>query len=141
MFDSNTNENPTTRQITGFLIDVQKETAEAVTVNHDLHSFYDIIGCRLIDMPTRRIGVRNGRCYTIICDDEGLFAEVPKISAIDSMGQTQLIGNLFIVKPDGMGDITSLDEDDIKYLKRFIQLESTRMFPRPYPMLHQVEYA
>lgn len=128
-------------KITGMLIDVANEKASVSTIDNELHAFYDILGCSLIEMPTRRIGGRKGRCYTIICDEEGLFAEQPKISAIDNMGQPMLVGNLFIVKVNDEGETISLGPDDIKYLERFIQLQGTRKYPRPYPMLHQVEYA
>lgn len=140
-YEGTTKGENTMKKITGMLIDVANEKASVVTIDHELQSFYDILGCRLVEMPTRRIGVRKGRNFTIICDEEGLFVDYPKISAIDNMGQVMLVGNLFIVKPDGEGDILSLDEDDIKYLERFIQPESTRMFPNAYPMLHQCEYA
>lgn len=127
-------------KITGYLIDVGNEKASVVTTDNSLQGFYDVLGCRLIEMPTRQIGVRDGRWYTIICDEEGLFADSPKISAIDNMGQPVLVGNLFIIKHDDMGFL-SLDEDDIQYLQRFIQLQGTRKYPNPYPMLHQCEYA
>ena len=128
-------------KITGMLIDVANEKASVVTIDRDLHAYYDILGCSLIDMPTRRIGGRKGRCYTIICDEEGLFAEQPKISAIDNLGQPMLVGNLFIINVNDKGETISLSDDDIKYLERFIQLQGTRKYPRPYPMLHQCEYA
>lgn len=128
------------KKITGYLIDVAHETASVATIDHELQSFYDILGCRLVEMPTRWIGKRNGRPYVIICDEEGMFADAPKVSAIDNMGQVMLVGNLFIVKAGLEGELDSLDEDDIKYLERFISPESTRMFRSPYPMLHQCEY-
>ena len=129
------------KKITGYLIDVANEKASVATIDHELQGFYDILGCRLVEMPTRWIGVRKGRPYVIICDEEGLYADAPKVSAIDNMGQVMLVGNLFIVKAGMEGELDSLDEDDIKYLERFIQPESTRMFPNAYPMLHQCEYA
>ena len=129
------------KKITGYLIDVANEKASVMTIDHSLQGFYDILGCRLVEMPTRWIGKRNGCPYVIICDEEGLFADAPKVSAIDNMGQVMLVGNLFIVKSGIDHELESLDEDDIKYLERFIQPESTRMFPSAYPMLHQCEYA
>lgn len=127
--------------ITGYLIDVQSETHGPRTIMKGLKGYYDILGCRLIEMPTRKIGVRNGRRFTIICDDESLFVDQPKISAINNMGQPQLVGNLFIVKVDEEGNTCSLDQDDIEYLEGYVLLQCTRKFPRPYPMLHQCEYA
>lgn len=96
-------------------------------------------------MPEHQIGVNRGRFhgkrFTIICDDEALFVDQPKISAIDNLGQPMLCGNLFIVKTDDQGDTVSLDPADIKYIERFVLLQGTRKFPKPYPMLHQCEYA
>lgn len=131
--------------ITGYLIDVQNETHGPRTIEKALRGYYEIIGCRLIAMPEHQIGVNRGRFhgkrFTIICDDESLFADQPKISAIDNLGQPMLCGNLFIVKTDDQGDTVSLDPADIKYLERFVLLQGTRKFPKPYPMLHQCEYA
>ena len=131
--------------ITGYLIDVQNEAHGPRTIKKSLCGYYEIIGCRLISMPEHQIGVTCGRLhgkrYTIICDDEALFADQPKISAIDNLGQPMLCGNLFIVKTDDQGDTVSLDPDDIKYLEQFVLLQGTRKFQNPYPMLHQCEYA
>lgn len=128
-------------KITGLLIDVENETASVKTIDNTLDAFYDALNCNLVEMPTRKIGVRNGRYYTIICDEEGLFTEQPKISAIDNMGQPMLVGNLFLVKNDSDdGELKGLDEADIMYLKRFVMLQGTRNYPKPYPMLHQCEY-
>ena len=127
--------------ITGYLIDVQSETHGPRTIMKGLNGYYDILGCRLIDMTTRQIGVRNGRRYTIVCDDESMFADQPKISAIDNLGTVQLVGNLFIVRVDGEGNTVSLEPDDLAYIARFVLLQGTHKYPRPYPMLHQCEYA
>ncbi len=114
---------------------MQNETHGPRTIQRDLKEYYALLGCRLIEMPTRRIGVRNGRRYTIICDEEGLFAEQPKISAIDNLGRPMLVGNLFIVKVDEEGNTVGLDSNDIEHIKHFVQLQGTHKFPRPYPML------
>ena len=127
--------------ITAYMINVDQETAAPVEIEKDLHAYYEILGCSLIAMPTHKIGVRNGRRYTIIADDEALMKAQPKISAIDNLGNSMLCGNLLIVKVNEEGDTVGLDADDILYIERFIQLQGTRKFPRPYPMLHQCEYA
>lgn len=133
------------KTITGYLIDVQNETHGPATIEKSLQGYYKAIGCRLIAMPLHQIGVNRGRFhgkrFTIICDDEALFASQPKISAINNLGQPMLCGNLFIVKTTDDGDTVSLDPDDFKYIKRFVQLQGTHNFPKPYPMLHQCEYA
>lgn len=133
--------------ITGFLIDVYKETAQVVTVEKDLDSYYRILDCSIISMPEHRIGKgRRAPVFTIIADDEALDREPQKISAIDHKGNPMLCGNLFIVKTryseDGEREpeTVSLSLQDIEYLKGFIRLQATRKFPKPYPMLCQCEY-
>lgn len=133
------------RTITGYLIDVQNEAHGPRTIEKSLQGYYKAVGCRCISMPLHQIGANRGRFhgkrFTIICDDEALLTDQPKISAIDNLGRPMLCGNLFIVKIDDQGDTVSLDPDDVKYLERFVLLQGTHNFPRPYPMLHQCEYA
>ena len=133
--------------ITGFLIDVYKETAQVVTVDRGLSSYYNILDCDMIDIVDHRIGARTRRnpeahIFTIVCDDEALNKEPQKISAIDNAGAAMLCGNLFIVKRNSLNDreLASLEPQDIEYLKQFIMLQGTRKFPKPYPMLCQCEY-
>lgn len=137
--------NPST--ITGFLIDVYKETAQVVTVDRQLEAYYKALDCDIIDIVDHRIGAKT-RCnpeahiFTIVCDDEALNKSPQKISAIDNAGSAMLCGNLFIVKRNSLNDreLASLEPQDIEYLKQFIMLQGTRKFPKPYPMLCQCEY-
>ena len=133
--------------ITGFLIDVYKETAQVVTVDRQLESYHKALDCDIIDIVDHRIGAKTRRnpeahIFTIVCDDEALNKEPQKISAIDNAGSAMLCGNLFIVKRNALYDseLTSLEAQDIEYLKQFIMLQGTRKFPKPYPMLCQCEY-
>lgn len=133
--------------ITGFLIDVYKETAQVVTVDRQLESYYKILDCDIIGIVDHRVGAKTrsnpeAHVFAIICDDEALNKTPQKISAIDNMGSAMLCGNLFIVKrllPDD-SELASLTPDDIGYLKKYIHLQGTRKFPKPYPMLCQCEY-
>ena len=50
-------------------------------------------------------------------------------------------GNLFICNSDyENGELTSLTDDDIKYLSCFIKPQATNRYRKPYPMLHQCEF-
>lgn len=124
-------------KITGYLVDVEHNIAAPVTIEKSLDSYYGILNCDCIDITTRQIGNRE---YDIICDDEGLFKDDPKISAIDSEGNAMLCGNLFIVKFDGIEDETSLDPDDIAHIEEYIRAIATKRYPIPYPMLTCCEY-
>lgn len=128
------------KEITGILIDVTNKIASTTTITDCLDSYYNILDCTTIDMQDRIIGTDCGQQYTIVCDDEGLLKNDPKISAIDNLGQPMFVGNLFIVQINEDGDVVSLNAEDIAYLEQFISFRSTLKHPTPYPMLHQVEY-
>lgn len=126
----------TTKTIRGIFIDVKEENWTEIEIEKSLQSYYDLIDCDCIDIVSRKIG---GQYFDIICDDEGL-CNSPKISAINDMGEPMLVGNLFIVNYDGQGDITSLSDEDIDHVKKFIEMMYTHNYPEGYPMLVQVEY-
>ena len=118
--------------ITGYLIDVMNGTAGPVTIEKSIDAYYEVLDCSCIDIKSRFVD--------IICDDEGIMKADARISAIDSKGDPMLVGNLFVVKFDGVEDETSLTEDDIEYVKRNIDRFATMLHPEPYPMLTWVEY-
>lgn len=127
------------KNIYGVLLDVANKKVEAIEIADDLEKYYEILNCTCIDIVQRRIGRKN---FTIICDDEGLFSAAPKISAINNLGQAQLVGNLFIVAAgaDENGNLIGLSKSEAEYiLKRCVNLV-TRNYPDPYPMLTQCEY-
>lgn len=76
----------------------------------DLDDYYREIGCDTIDIVVRRIG---GELYDIICDDEGLLKEDPKVSAISADCRPMLVGNLIFAKHNNQGETTSLSNDDV----------------------------
>ena len=127
------------KKLRGVLVDVENKKVEAIEIADDLEKYYEILNCTCIDIVQRRIGRKN---FTIICDDEGLFSAAPKISAINNLGQAQLVGNLFIVAAgsDEDGNLIGLSKSEADYiLKRCVKL-ATRNYPDPYPMLTQCEY-
>jgi len=89
-----------------------------------LEDYYKMIGCRCIDIVTRKIG---RKYYDIVCDDEGTFVDDPLISAIDDFGRVMLVGSLIICgRADSEGELTDLDANDIKYIKKRIQKIDSR---------------
>lgn len=128
----------------GVLVDVEKETVSVVEIPDELDEFYRILNCSCIDIVSRRIGKNKAqplKRYNIVCDDEGLYKDPQKISAIDNMGQVQLVGNLFIVGgADQEGNLTSLWDSDVMWILDKVQKIGTRKFPAGYPMLTQCEY-
>ena len=124
-------------KITGILIDPESRAAGTVHIVDNLSELYRLLHCDLIDIVRRRIG---GKRYLIICDDEGLWKEEPKISAIDVFGQVMLVGALLIVNDGADGSLASLGKEDINHIMGHIHLQGTRLHPEGWPMLHQVEY-
>ena len=122
-------------KIKGVLVDVKNEKVEVVEIEKTLEEYYRILNCDCIDIISRKIGEK---WFDIVCDDEGLLKENPKISAIDNTNQPQLCGNLFIVKFDGVEDITSISDEEAEYIMERIMLVSTNFYPKGYPILTQL---
>ena len=122
----------------GVLVDVENEKVSVVEIPDELDEFYKILNCSCIDIVTRKIGRKR---FEIVCDDEGTFKGTPKISAIDKLGNVQLVGNLFIVGSEVIdGELTSIPVTDEPYVLSMIVKMGTRKFPAGYPMLTQCEY-
>ena len=122
----------------GVLVDVENEKFSTIEIPDNLYEFYKILKCDCIDIVVRRIG---GKRFNIICDDIGLFKNPQKISAINNLGQPQLVGNLFIVGGDTLdGDLIGLTDQEALHIVSKVQKISTHNFPAGYPMLTQCEY-
>lgn len=119
------------------LLDVYKEKVGIGNIEANLDCYYRLLDCTSIDIVTRKIG---GKWFDIVCDDEGLFREPQKVSAINDMGEPMLVGNLLFFHNDGEGNLTGLEDEDIEHLKRYIKRMYTEKFPKGYPMLTQCEY-
>lgn len=99
------------------LIDVENNKVKVVDVD-GLGDYYKYIGCRCIDIVNRKIGDKR---FEIICDDEGLFVENPKTSAITQSGRPMLVGNLLIAGGEVFdGELTPITANDVEYIYNFI---------------------
>lgn len=124
------------KPITGWLIDVWAEKAEACTLDGSLEDYYRVLSCDTIDITERAVGDPKKR-FSIVCDDEGLLKNVVKISAVNFLGKSQLVGSLFVCGcPDANGDLRSLTEKQIEYLRKFTIPQRTQQFQKPYLMLN-----
>ncbi len=128
-------------RITAVLVDTEKSVYGVVNIPNELEAFYKLLDCECIDITVRKIGVHCQKTFEIICDDEGLFKEQLKISAINNLGEAQLVGSLLIVGPaDVEGNLTGLSSADANYVLSKIQLLATKKFKDPYPILTQCEF-
>lgn len=99
------------------VIDTGKLEPQIVETEGGLQEWYRLIGCRLIDISSRKIG---GRYYDIIYDDEFLYKERGKVTALDTEQQPVLVGNLVICNHDGKGGETGLTDMDIARIREHI---------------------
>lgn len=123
-------------KIKAYLIDVINETHHVVEIENKLEDYYRELHCDLIDIQCRKIGKK---CFDVICDDEGLFKEPAKISAVDNLGSPMFVGNLLIVNSKN-GETTTLTDSDVDYVAEHVEKLCTKNFINGYPMLTQVEY-
>lgn len=109
-----------------YLIDVQNEKACVVETDSTLESYYKLLACNTIDIVTRKI---NGKYYDIIVDDEGLYSDDVRISAITPEGENMLVGNLLVLncpdRNDEDGNERGLDDEDVQRISKKV---STSMF-------------
>ena len=99
------------RMITAVVIDTTSNKATVETFEDELEEFYRLLNCDLFDIVRRKIG---GKYYDIYCDDIGLYADEPIVSAIDPFdSRCGLVGNLIIVNHDAQGYSMSLTDADI----------------------------
>lgn len=83
-----------------------------------------------------------GKWYDVVCDDEALFVESPKISAVNALGETMLVGNLIILGLAGKGfsnHSTDLTDEDILRIQSSIRRIPTKLHPEGYQMLCNVQ--
>ena len=120
------------------LIDVQNNEVKVVEAN-GLEDYYKYIGCRTIDIVRRKIGELT---VEIVCDDEGTFAEHPKVSAVDVIGQPCLFGNLLVAGGEVIdGELTELTEDEIEHIKRYCLVPCrTAFYKEPFKVLWGMDY-
>ena len=126
------------KKIKAILVDVEKENVKVIEIERNLDTYYKLIGCQCIDIATRTIG---GKLYDIICDDEGLFCENPKISAIDKHFQPMLVGNLIITGvANNAGNLTSLTDDDVEHIMHYVREIRTKFFQDGYKVIYGCDY-
>lgn len=126
--------------IRGYLIDPTRNFAGEVIIENSLDALYKSLHCDIVQVASRRIGIRNKHYYDIICDEQGTFVDDPFISAIDNLGNPMLVGAIFICNHDDEGYWTDLTDKQIVNIKNHVMMQATRRHPNPYWMLMQCEY-
>lgn len=121
------------------LLDVENKEIKMVEAN-GLDDYYELIGCRTIDIVHRTIG--DDIEVEIVIDDEGALVESPKVSDISPEGTPALYGNLLIAsgRVTDDGELTELTEAEIDEIMGNVDTITTSVYKEPYPALVEVDY-
>lgn len=120
------------------LLDVHKNEVKMVEAN-GLEDYYNLIGCRTIDIIRRRIGDVE---VEIVIDDEGMLVDNPKISAVDITGNPMLCGNLLVAsgRVTDDGELTELTPEEVDKIMFFVTEVTTHIYTKPYRIFVEVDY-
>lgn len=126
--------------IKAYYINPKTDTACECDIVDSLDVFYDMLDCGTIDIVNRGFSNSKKR-FDIICDDEGLLKDDLYVSAVDTRGSAMLVGALLVVgQADDEGDLTSLSNSDIEFLKSRTMRLATRNHRQAYNMLVRMTY-
>lgn len=119
-------------------LDVYNNRLEMVEANC-LKDYYKLIGCRTIDIVSRKIGDID---VEIVIDDEGALVRTPKVSAVDIIGQTSLYGNLLVAsgRVTEDGELTELTQDEIDAILENVAEVTTGYYKEPYRIFVELNY-
>ena len=120
------------------LLDVENKEIKMVEAN-GLDDYYELIGCRCIDIVRRTIGDVE---VEIVLDDEGALVNQPKISAISPEGTPMLYGNLLVAsgRVTDDGELTELTRAEIDEIMDNIATITTSVYKEPYPVFVEMNY-
>ena len=120
------------------LLDVENKEIKMVEAN-GLDDYYELIGCRCIDIVSRTIGDVE---VEIVLDDEGTLVNQPKISAISPEGTPMLYGNLLVAsgRVTDDGELIELTRTEIDEIMDNIATITTSVYKEPYPVFVEMNY-
>ena len=120
------------------MLDVVNKDVKMVEAN-TLADYYNLIGCRCVDIIHRRIGDVE---VEIVLDDEGAIIENPKVSAISIDGTPMLYGNLLVAsgRVTEDGELTELTEEEVDEIMDNVATITTSVYKEPYPVFVEMDY-
>lgn len=105
-----------------YFIDTENSSSRVIETEGGLENYYKLLNCNRIDISSRMI---DGQYFDIILDDEGLFREGNKISAVSEDGRPQLVGSLLICNYDGQGGESGLSDEDVEKISRRLAIATS----------------
>lgn len=121
------------------LLDTEKTTPQIIDTEGGLASWYKLLKCDRIDIQSLQV---TGQYYDFICDDEALFKERAKPTALNQDKEPVLVGNIIICRADEEGHEATLTDADIKELLKHIVIltEKTEEKPEQWLAIFGAEY-
>lgn len=108
-----------------------------IEIKDELDDFYKNLDCDMIELPMRKI---DGKTFTIMCDEEGLLKDKPIAACISKKYSDDMIfGNVMFFNNDGMGDLESLTDDDIRRIKLHVNIVMDRNHPAMFHHIIQMD--
>lgn len=107
--------------VTGILVNVDNQTIDKaeLPMNHTLDDIYKMLKCEVIDIVERKVGEK---CFDFIVDDNGLLKPDRKVAVAVRQKKfgvcEELVGNVFICSHNDDGELLSISEQDIEYIKK-----------------------
>lgn len=98
-------------------------TCKVVNMEFTLENYYKHLDCNCIDIAERKIG---NKFYDVICDDEGLLVDNPKVCCIAGDSDYNIYGNIIICNGDDNGNEQPLTEDDIANIMQNMAMIRTK---------------
>lgn len=102
-------ENPTNTGIIDLFGDNETDKGQS-----PLPTYYELLKCRCIDIVTRKIG---DKWLDIICNDEGLYTNHPRVSVLDLKGRSMIYGNVIITNSTKDGYQRTLSDEDVQQIE------------------------
>ena len=119
------------------LLDVFENELKVVDAN-GLEDYYKFIRCDCIDIVRRKIGDVE---VEIVCDDEGLLIDKPKVSAIDVDGTPALFGNLLVAGGKVIdGELTELTVEEAFEIMNNVAEVTTSVYKEPFRVFVEMDY-
>lgn len=119
------------------LLDVWNNKIKMVEAN-DLEDYYKYINCRCIDIVRRKIGDVE---VEIICDDEALLIDKPKVSAVGVNGTPALYGNLLVAGGKVIdGELTELTAEEAFEIMNNVAEVTTSVYKEPFRIFVEMDY-
>lgn len=120
-------------------LNVDQYEPHSLNIDDDLHEFYKLIKCDLVEIVNRKIGSRR---FSVICDEEGLMKEDIVVSAINKKGEPMFVGNLIIASAETGedGELKGLTNEEFLYLRQFVKIMCTYKKPEGYNVLTNCEF-